>query len=47
MNLEDTLFKNLYEQYRNQDLPKDILDLPAFRKANEAFTEILGDEDEL
>ena len=47
MNMEDTLFNNLYKQYRNPELPKDVFDLPAFRKANEAFTEILGDEDYL
>ena len=45
MNMEDTLFNNLYKQYRNPELPKDVFDLPAFRKDNEAFTEILGDED--
>ena len=47
MNLEDTLFNNLYKQYRNPNLPNEVFDLPAFKKANEAITEILGDEDEL
>ena len=46
-NFEETLWGNLYDQYKRKDLPAGITDLVAIRKADEAFTEILGDEDYL
>ena len=44
-NFEETLWGNLYDQYKRKDLPAGVTDLVAIRKADEAFTEILGDED--
>ena len=46
-NFEETLWGNLYDQYKRKDLPAGVTDLVAIRKADEAFTEILGDEDYL
>ena len=46
-NFEETLWGNLYNQYKRKDLPEGVTDLVAIRKADEAFTEILGDEDYL
>ena len=46
-NFEETLWGNLYDQYKRKDLPAGVTDLIAIRKADEAFTEILGDEDYL
>ena len=44
-NFEETLWGNLYDQYKRKDLPAGVTDLVAIRKADEAFTDILGDED--
>ena len=46
-NFEETLWGNLYDQYKRKDLPAGVTDLVAIRKADEAFTEIIGDEDYL
>ena len=46
-NFEETLWGNLYNQYKRKDLPAGVTDLVAIRKADEAFTDILGDEDYL
>jgi|MGYP000427301853 hypothetical protein len=46
-NFEETLWGNLYDQYKRKDLPAGVTDLVAIRKADEAFTDILGDEDYL
>ena len=46
-NFEETLWGNLYDQYKRKDLPASVTDLVAIRKADEAFTDILGDEDYL
>ena len=46
-NFEETLWGNLYDQYKRKDLPAGVTDLVAIKKADEAFTDILGDEDYL
>ena len=46
-NFEETLWGNLYDQYKRKDLPASVTDLVAIKKADEAFTDILGDEDYL
>ena len=46
-NFEETLWGNLYDQYKRKDLPAGVTDLVAIRKADEAFTDIIGDEDYL
>ena len=46
-NFEETLWGNLYDQYKRKDLPSSVTDLVAIKKADEAFTDILGDEDYL
>ena len=46
-NFEETLWGNLYDRYKRKDLPAGVTDLVAIRKADEAFTDILGDEDYL
>ena len=46
-NFEETLWGNLYDQYTRKDLPASVTDLVAIKKADEAFTDILGDEDYL
>ena len=47
VEFERTLFGNLYNEYRRKDLPDNVTDLVAIKKADEAFTDILGDEDYL
>ena len=44
-NFEETLWGNLYDQYKRKDLPASVTDLVAIKKADEAFTDILGDEE--
>ena len=44
-NFEETLWGNLYDQYKRKDLPAGVTDLVSIRKADEAFTDILGDEE--
>ena len=46
-NFQETLWGNLYDQYKRKDLPSSVTDLVAIKKADEAFTDILGDEDYL
>ena len=46
-NMEETLWGNLYDNYKRKDLPAGVTDLVAIKKADEAFTDILGDEDYL
>ena len=46
-NFEETLWGNLYDQYKRKDLPAGVTDLVAIKKADQAFTDILGDEDYL
>ena len=47
VEFERTLFDNLYKEYRRKDLPDNVTDLVAIKKADKAFTDILGDEDYL
>ena len=47
VEFERTLFGNLYNEYRRKDLPDNVTDLEAIKKADKAFTDILGDEDYL
>ena len=47
VEFERTLFGNLYNEYRRKDLPDNVTDLVAIKKADKAFTDILGDEDYL
>ena len=47
VEFERTLFCNLYNEYRRKDLPDNVTDLVAIKKADKAFTDILGDEDYL
>ena len=47
VEFERTLFGNLYNEYRRKDLPDNVTDLVAIKKADNAFTDILGDEDYL
>ena len=44
-NFEETLWGNLYDQYKRKDLPAGVTDLVAIKKADAAFTDILGEED--
>ena len=44
-NFQETLWGNLYDQYKRKDLPANATDLVAIKKADAAFTDILGDED--
>ena len=44
-NFEETLWGNLYDQYKRKDLPVGVTDLVATKKADEAFIDILGDEE--
>ena len=46
-NMEETLWGNLYDNYKRKDLPAGVTDLVAIKKADTAFTDILGDEDYL
>ena len=46
-NFEETLWGNLYDQYKRKDLPSSVTDLVAIKKADEAFIDILGDEETL
>ena len=46
-NFEETLWGNLYDKYKRKDLPASVTDLVAIKKADAAFTDILGDEDYL
>ena len=43
--MQETLWGNLYDKYKRKDLPKGVIDIVAIKKADEAFTDILGDED--
>jgi len=47
VEFERTLFGNLYNEYRRKDLPDNVTDLVAIKKADAAFIDILGDEDYL
>ena len=47
VEFERTLFGNLYKEYKRKELPDNVTDLVAIKKADEAFTDILGDEDYL
>ena len=44
-NFEETLWGNLYDKYKRKDLPEGVIDIVARKKADEAFTDILGDEE--
>lgn len=44
-NFEETLWGNLYDKYKRKDLPEGVIDIVAIKKADEAFTDILGDEE--
>ena len=46
-NMEETLWGNLYDNFKRKDLPAGVTDLVAIKKADQAFTDILGDEDYL
>ena len=46
-NMEETLWGNLYDNYKRKDLPAGVTDLVAIKKADAAFMDILGDEDYL
>ena len=41
-NFEETLWGNLYDQYKRKDLPDNVTDFVALKKADQAFEEILG-----
>ena len=43
-NFEETLWGNLYDQYKRKDLPPSVTDLVAIKKADDAFTDILGED---
>ena len=43
-NFEETLWGNLYDQYKRKDLPAGVTDLVAIKKADDAFTDILGED---
>ena len=45
VEFERTLFGNLYKEYKRKDLPDNVTDFVALKKADEAFTVILGDEE--
>ena len=47
VEFERTLFDNLYKEYRRKDLPDNVNELVAIKKADKEFTDILGDEDYL
>jgi hypothetical protein len=46
-SMQETLWGNLYDTYKRKELPVGVIDIVAIRKADAAFTDILGDEDEL
>ena len=46
-NMEETLWGNLYDNYKRKDLPAGVTDLVAIKKADTAFMDILGDEEKL
>ena len=46
-SMQETLWGNLYDNYKRKELPVGVIDIVAIRKADVAFTDILGDEDEL
>ena len=46
-SMQETLWGNLYDNYKRKELPVGVIDIVAIRKADAAFTDILGDEDEL
>ena len=44
-SMQETLWGNLYDNYKRKELPVGVIDIVAIRKADAAFTDILGDED--
>ena len=42
VGFERTLFGNLYHEYKRKDLPDNVTDFVALKKADQAFEEILG-----
>jgi len=42
VGFERTLFGNLYNEYKRKDLPDNVTDFVALKKADKAFDEILG-----
>ena len=42
VEFERTLFGNLYKEYKSKDLPDNVTDFVALKKADQAFEEILG-----
>ena len=42
VEFERTLFGNLYKEYKRNDLPDNVTDFVALKKADKAFDEILG-----
>ena len=42
VEFERTLFGTLYKEYKRKDLPDNVTDFVALKKADQAFEEILG-----